>query len=74
MDVLSRIEQDVHCVVLKEDARFDFMSIIIPHLDPPEELVKVYAFPVAKHNWYTHLSINMLFPYHVLLNLMLCVQ
>ena len=41
LEVLSRIEQDVHCAVLKEDPKFEIFSTILPHLDPPEELVKV---------------------------------
>ena len=46
LEILSRIEQDVHCAVLKEDPRFEVFSIIVPHLDPPEELVKVYLFNI----------------------------
>ena len=41
LEVLSRIEQDVHCAVLKEDPKFEIFSTILPHLEPPEELVKV---------------------------------
>ena len=47
LEVLSRIEHDVHCAVLKEDPRFEIFSTILPHLEPPEELVKVCMKEIA---------------------------